>query len=144
TELITPDMICPLTYQLLWNFCGDSGPDLSFDKSSSSEHLCCLARASLVAVSKLYFSFGCFGGNYTSSVMMIGLNLPVKILNSQVEARKEENYGTEYLCGMIKKLDPRADRTLCLKNRSWIPCFDDLRALIMHESHKSKTRCTKT
>ncbi|GKB21799.1 putative reverse transcriptase domain-containing protein [Tanacetum coccineum] len=39
---------------------------------------------------------------------------------------------------MIKKLEPRADRMLCLKNRSWITCFSDLRALIMHESHKSK------
>ncbi|GJV26468.1 putative reverse transcriptase domain-containing protein [Tanacetum coccineum] len=55
-----------------------------------------------------------------------------------VEARKEENYGIEDLCGMIKNLEPRADRTLCLKNRSWIPCFGNLRALIMHESHKSK------
>ncbi|GKA30734.1 putative reverse transcriptase domain-containing protein [Tanacetum coccineum] len=71
-------------------------------------------------------------------VMTIGLNLPVQILNAQVEARKEENYGTEDLCGMIKNLEPRADRTLCLKNRSWIPCFGNLRALIMHESHKSK------
>ncbi|GKB66590.1 putative reverse transcriptase domain-containing protein [Tanacetum coccineum] len=35
-------------------------------------------------------------------------------------------------------LEPRADKTLCLKNRSWIPCFGNLRALIMHESHKSK------
>ncbi|GJX79103.1 putative reverse transcriptase domain-containing protein [Tanacetum coccineum] len=57
---------------------------------------------------------------------------------SKVEARKEENYGAEDLCGMIKNLEPRADETLCLKNRSWIPCFGDLRALIMHESHKSK------
>ncbi|GKB34140.1 putative reverse transcriptase domain-containing protein [Tanacetum coccineum] len=60
------------------------------------------------------------------------------ILNAQAEARKEENYVTKDLCGMIKKLEPRADETLCLKNRSWIPCFSDLRALIMHESHKSK------
>ncbi|GKA33029.1 putative reverse transcriptase domain-containing protein, partial [Tanacetum coccineum] len=44
-------------------------------------------------------------------VMMIGLNLPVQILNAQVEAKKEENYGIEYLCGMIKKLEPRADGT---------------------------------
>ncbi|GJX51800.1 putative reverse transcriptase domain-containing protein [Tanacetum coccineum] len=51
-------------------------------------------------------------------VMTIGLNLPVQILNAQVEARKEENYGTEDLCGMIKNLEPRADETLCLKNRS--------------------------
>ncbi|GKD12019.1 putative reverse transcriptase domain-containing protein [Tanacetum coccineum] len=71
-------------------------------------------------------------------VMTIGLNLPVQLLNAQVEARKEENYGTEDLCGMIKKLESRADGTLCLKNRSWIPCFGDLRTLIMHESHKSK------
>ncbi|GKC90136.1 putative reverse transcriptase domain-containing protein, partial [Tanacetum coccineum] len=39
---------------------------------------------------------------------------------------------------MIKKLEPRGDRTLCLRNRSWIPCFSDLRELIMNESHKSK------
>ncbi|GJW98843.1 putative reverse transcriptase domain-containing protein [Tanacetum coccineum] len=70
-------------------------------------------------------------------IMTIGLNLPVQILNAQVEARKEENYGTKDLCGMIKKLEPRADRTLCLKNRSWIPCFGDSRALIMHKSHKT-------
>nr|GEW91226.1 putative reverse transcriptase domain-containing protein [Tanacetum cinerariifolium] len=56
----------------------------------------------------------------------------------KVEARKEENYGTKDSCGMIKKLEPRADETLCLKNKSWIPCSGDLRALIMHESHKSK------
>ncbi|GJX30566.1 putative reverse transcriptase domain-containing protein [Tanacetum coccineum] len=71
-------------------------------------------------------------------VMTIGLNLPARILNAQVEARKEENFGTEDLHGMIKNLEPRADGTLCLKNRSWIPLFGDLRALIMHESHKSK------
>ncbi|GKD26011.1 putative reverse transcriptase domain-containing protein [Tanacetum coccineum] len=54
------------------------------------------------------------------------------------EARKTENFKTEDVEGMIKKLEPRADRTLCLENRSWLPCFGDLRALIMHESHKSK------
>nr|GEU99218.1 reverse transcriptase domain-containing protein [Tanacetum cinerariifolium] len=31
-------------------------------------------------------------------VMTIGLNLPVKILNAQIEARREENYATEDLC----------------------------------------------
>ncbi|GJV00659.1 putative reverse transcriptase domain-containing protein, partial [Tanacetum coccineum] len=54
-------------------------------------------------------------------VMTIGLNLPVQILNSRVEARKEENYETEDLGGMIKNLKPRADGTLCLKNRrNWL------------------------
>ncbi|GJV51894.1 putative reverse transcriptase domain-containing protein [Tanacetum coccineum] len=71
-------------------------------------------------------------------VLMIGLNLPVQILEAQVEVRKEENYGTEYLCGMIKKLEQRTDGTLCLNGRSWIPCWGNLRELIMHESHKSK------
>ncbi|GKC34524.1 putative reverse transcriptase domain-containing protein [Tanacetum coccineum] len=45
-------------------------------------------------------------------VLTIGLNLPVQILNAQVEARKEENFGTEDLYGMIKKLKPRADGIL--------------------------------
>ncbi|GJX10392.1 putative reverse transcriptase domain-containing protein [Tanacetum coccineum] len=66
-------------------------------------------------------------------VMMIGLNLPVQILNSQVEARKEENYETEYLGGKIKNLEPHADGPLCLKNRNWIPYFGELRTLIMYE-----------
>ncbi|GKC87978.1 putative reverse transcriptase domain-containing protein, partial [Tanacetum coccineum] len=37
-----------------------------------------------------------------------------------------------------EKLEPRADKTLCLNNRSWLPCYGDLKTLIMHESHKSK------
>ncbi|GKD96444.1 putative reverse transcriptase domain-containing protein [Tanacetum coccineum] len=39
---------------------------------------------------------------------------------------------------MIKNLEPCANGTLCLRNRSWIPCFGNLRTLIMHESNKSK------
>ncbi|GKE84859.1 putative reverse transcriptase domain-containing protein, partial [Tanacetum coccineum] len=71
-------------------------------------------------------------------VMTIELNLPKQILNAQAEARKGENFIAEDLHGMINKLEPRADETLCLNNRSWIPCFGNLRALIIHESHKSK------
>ncbi|GJS86984.1 putative reverse transcriptase domain-containing protein [Tanacetum coccineum] len=71
-------------------------------------------------------------------VMTIGLNLPKQILSAQSEARKEENFINEYLHGMINKLEPRVDGTLCLNKRSWIPCFEELRALIMHELHKSK------
>nr|GEZ41460.1 putative reverse transcriptase domain-containing protein [Tanacetum cinerariifolium] len=46
--------------------------------------------------------------------------------------------------GMIRKdipkenLEPRADGTLCLNGRSWLPCYGDLRSMIMHESYKSK------
>ncbi|GJS35431.1 putative reverse transcriptase domain-containing protein [Tanacetum coccineum] len=71
-------------------------------------------------------------------VMMISLNLPGQILNAQIEARKEEKYGTKDLYGMIKKLEPRTDGTLCLNGRSWIPNLGNLRGVIMHESHKSK------
>ncbi|GKD56709.1 hypothetical protein Tco_1290096 [Tanacetum coccineum] len=71
-------------------------------------------------------------------VMTISLNLPKQILSAQSEARKEENFNNKDLHDIINKLEPRADRTLCLNNRSWIPCFSDLRALIVHESHKSK------
>ncbi|GJV49463.1 putative reverse transcriptase domain-containing protein [Tanacetum coccineum] len=71
-------------------------------------------------------------------VVTIGLNLPKQILSAQSEARKEENFITEDLHGMINKLEPRANGTLCLNNHSWIPCYGELRALIMHESHKSK------
>ncbi|GJZ93579.1 putative reverse transcriptase domain-containing protein [Tanacetum coccineum] len=71
-------------------------------------------------------------------VTTIGLNLPKQILNAQTEVRKEENFMSEDLQGMINKLELRADGTLCLNNQSWIPCFGELRALIMHVSHKSK------
>ncbi|GJT01536.1 putative reverse transcriptase domain-containing protein [Tanacetum coccineum] len=49
-------------------------------------------------------------------VMTIGLNLPKKILSAQSEARKEENFIIEDLHGMINKLEPHADGTLCLNN----------------------------
>ncbi|GJS84702.1 putative reverse transcriptase domain-containing protein [Tanacetum coccineum] len=71
-------------------------------------------------------------------IMTIGLDLPKQILSAQLEARKEENFINEDLHGMINKLEPRAGGTLCLNKQSWISCFGELRALIMHESHKSK------
>ncbi|GJZ93170.1 putative reverse transcriptase domain-containing protein [Tanacetum coccineum] len=51
---------------------------------------------------------------------------------------KRGTFINEDLHGMINKLEPHADRMLCLNNRSWIPRFGDLRALIMLESYKSK------
>ncbi|GJS74178.1 putative reverse transcriptase domain-containing protein [Tanacetum coccineum] len=60
------------------------------------------------------------------------------IRKERIKPLQEENYTTEDLQGMINKLEPHADGTLCLNNKSWIPCFGDLRTLIMHESHKSK------
>ncbi|GJW22677.1 hypothetical protein Tco_0033299 [Tanacetum coccineum] len=62
SKLITPDLICPSTYQLLRNSGGNSGPDLSFDRRMS-------ARVSLAEASKPDLSFGCSGRDYTSSLM---------------------------------------------------------------------------
>ncbi|GJV46913.1 putative reverse transcriptase domain-containing protein [Tanacetum coccineum] len=39
---------------------------------------------------------------------------------------------------MYKAFEVRPDGTRCIKNRSWLPHFGDLRDLIMHESYKSK------
>ncbi|GJV89424.1 putative reverse transcriptase domain-containing protein [Tanacetum coccineum] len=77
-------------------------------------------------------------------VMTIGLDLPKQILKAQIEALKPENLEKEDVGGMIRKdipkerLEPRADGTLCLNGRSWLPCYGDLRSVVMHESHKSK------
>ncbi|GJT37866.1 putative reverse transcriptase domain-containing protein [Tanacetum coccineum] len=83
-------------------------------------------------------------------VMTISLDLPKQILNAQTEAQKPENIKNEDVGGMLvenaknleairtEKLEPRADGTLCLNGRSWLPCYGDLRTVIMHESHKSK------
>ncbi|GJU68431.1 putative reverse transcriptase domain-containing protein [Tanacetum coccineum] len=69
-------------------------------------------------------------------------NEPDTYLNT--EAQKPENLKNKDVGGMIRKdlpkerLKPRADGTLCLNGRSWLPCYKDLRTVIMHESHKSK------
>ncbi|GJX03684.1 hypothetical protein Tco_0189600 [Tanacetum coccineum] len=73
-----------------------------------------------------------------SLVMTIHLNLPSQILKAQTEALKEENIKAEKLRGMDKVFEIRLDGTHCIKNRSWLPLFGNLRDLIMHESHKSK------
>nr|GFC98815.1 putative reverse transcriptase domain-containing protein [Tanacetum cinerariifolium] len=77
-------------------------------------------------------------------VMIISLDLPKQILAAQIEALKPDNLEKEDVGGMIRtdipkeRLEPRADGTLCLNGRSWLPCYGDLRFVIMHKSHKSK------
>ncbi|GJS33767.1 putative reverse transcriptase domain-containing protein [Tanacetum coccineum] len=86
--------------------------------------------------------------------MTIGLDLPKQILNAQTEAQKPENIKNEDVGGMLlqkkknfllrsrrkvrKRSGTRADGTLCFNGRSWLPCYGNLRTVIMHESHKSK------
>ncbi|GJV74527.1 putative reverse transcriptase domain-containing protein [Tanacetum coccineum] len=62
--------------------------------------------------------------------------MPIKL--AQSEAIKEENIKAENLRGMDKAFEVRPDGTPCIKNRSWLPLFGNLRDLIMHESHKLK------
>nr|GEU80312.1 putative reverse transcriptase domain-containing protein [Tanacetum cinerariifolium] len=64
--------------------------------------------------------------------------------------RKPENIKNEDVRGMLvenskdpeklrtEKLEPHTDGTLCLNGRIWLPCYGDLRTVIMHESYKSK------
>nr|GEW53146.1 reverse transcriptase domain-containing protein [Tanacetum cinerariifolium] len=76
-------------------------------------------------------------------VMTIGLDLPRQILKAQTEAVKPENLKSVDVGGMLienskdpenprkEKLEPCADETLCLNNRSWLPCYGELRTLII-------------
>ncbi|GKA82490.1 putative reverse transcriptase domain-containing protein [Tanacetum coccineum] len=71
-------------------------------------------------------------------------NVVADALSPQIKALKPENLENEDVGGMIRKdipkekLEPRADGTLCLNGRSWLPYYGDLSSVIMHESHKSK------
>ncbi|GJT33591.1 putative nucleotidyltransferase, ribonuclease H [Tanacetum coccineum] len=73
-----------------------------------------------------------------SLVLTLHPKLPSQILEAQTEAIKEENIKAENLQGMDKAFEIRPDGIRCIKNRSWLPLFGNLRDLIMHESHKSK------
>ncbi|GKA69152.1 hypothetical protein Tco_0775216 [Tanacetum coccineum] len=65
--------------------------------------------------------------------MTIHPKLPSQILEAQTEAIKEENIKAKNLRGMDKAFEVRPDGTRCIKNRSWLPFFGNLRDLIMHE-----------
>nr|GEW61488.1 putative reverse transcriptase domain-containing protein [Tanacetum cinerariifolium] len=74
----------------------------------------------------------------------------VLMQREKTKARKLKNIKNKYVGGMLvknaknpeaireQKLEPRANETQCLNGRSWLPCYGNLRTVIMHESHKSK------
>ncbi|GJV79110.1 hypothetical protein Tco_1514980 [Tanacetum coccineum] len=78
------------------------------------------------------------------------LDLPNTILKAQIEALKPENLKKEDVGGMIRrdipkeKLEPHADGTLCLNGRSWLPCYGNLRSVIMYESFTLWDRLIKS
>nr|GEZ43308.1 putative reverse transcriptase domain-containing protein [Tanacetum cinerariifolium] len=81
-------------------------------------------------------------------VMTIGLNLPMEILEAQTEALKPEDLSAEDVGGLLRKdlpkekLEPRADITLCLNNRSWLYWWPNMKANIASYVSKCLT-CSK-
>ncbi|GJW40085.1 putative reverse transcriptase domain-containing protein [Tanacetum coccineum] len=71
-------------------------------------------------------------------VMTLHPKLPSQILEAQTRMIKEENIKAENLQGIDKAFEVRLDGTRCIKNRSWLPFFGDLRDLIMHDHFTSR------
>ncbi|GKA48389.1 hypothetical protein Tco_0741347 [Tanacetum coccineum] len=69
--------------------------------------------------------------------MTINSNLPSQIHEAQVEAFEKENVKDENLHGMDKEFKTRLDETLCIRSKSWLARFRDLREMTMYESLKS-------
>nr|GFC08763.1 putative reverse transcriptase domain-containing protein [Tanacetum cinerariifolium] len=77
-------------------------------------------------------------------------NVVTDALSRKEREPKPENIKEEDVGGILvensrdpekvrkEKLEPRADGTLCLNGRSWLPCYGNLRTVIMYKSHKSK------
>nr|GEU41897.1 hypothetical protein [Tanacetum cinerariifolium] len=75
----------------------------------------------------------------------------VLMQREKTEAQKLENIKNEDVGGMLvknskdpeklrmEKLEPHADGTLCLNGRSWLPCYGDLRTVIMHDPTSQNT-----
>ncbi|GJS16565.1 putative reverse transcriptase domain-containing protein [Tanacetum coccineum] len=68
----------------------------------------------------------------------------IAMLTSKKENIKNEDIGEVDLENATfpeaireQKLEPRANGTLCLNGRSWLPCYGDLRTVIMHDYHAS-------
>ncbi|GJS14373.1 hypothetical protein Tco_0408845 [Tanacetum coccineum] len=90
--------------------------------------------------------------NYTPHDLELGAVVFVlkNLVETQTtEARKPKNIKNKDVRGMLienskdlekhrtEKLEPRADGTLCLNGKSWLPCYGDLRNVIMHEGIKT-------
>ncbi|GJX08516.1 putative reverse transcriptase domain-containing protein [Tanacetum coccineum] len=72
-------------------------------------------------------------------VMTVHPNLPEQIRNAQSEAMKKKNVKAENLGRLIKQIfEVRSHGTRYIDKPVWLPRYEGLRNLIMHESHKSK------
>ena len=68
--------------------------------------------------------------------MIIQTSLKERIRNAQSEALKDEHIAREALFKNEKNFEKKADEVLYFKNRIWVPTLDDIRELIMDETHK--------
>ncbi|GJQ90252.1 putative reverse transcriptase domain-containing protein [Tanacetum coccineum] len=80
-----------------------------------------------------------------ANVVADALSRKERIKQLRTEARKQENIKNEDVRGMLvenskdpekfrtEKLETSVDGTLCFNGRSWLPCYGDLRTVIMHE-----------
>ncbi|GJX74016.1 putative reverse transcriptase domain-containing protein [Tanacetum coccineum] len=72
-------------------------------------------------------------------MMTVHNDLPKQICEAHEEAMKGKNVKAKNLRRLIKPIfEFHPDRTCCFRNRVWLPRYDGLRDLVMHESHKSK------
>ncbi|GKC58208.1 putative reverse transcriptase domain-containing protein [Tanacetum coccineum] len=72
-------------------------------------------------------------------MMTVHNDLPKQIREAQEEAMKGKNVKAENLGKLIKPIfEFRTDGTRCFGNHVWLPRYDGLRDLVMHELHKSK------
>ncbi|GJV43074.1 putative reverse transcriptase domain-containing protein [Tanacetum coccineum] len=74
------------------------------------------------------------------------VNVVADALSRKERSHRPENIKNEDVGGMLienskdpeklrtEKLEPRADGTLCLNGRSWLPCYGNLRTVIMHDT----------
>nr|GEX49061.1 putative reverse transcriptase domain-containing protein [Tanacetum cinerariifolium] len=66
-------------------------------------------------------------------------DLSERILKAQMEAIKKENVKAENLGRLLKPiLEIRSDGIRYFDKRVWLPMYEGIRALVMHESHNSK------
>ncbi|GJU60793.1 hypothetical protein Tco_1238559 [Tanacetum coccineum] len=69
--------------------------------------------------------------------MTINPNLLPQIYEAQVEAFEKKNVKDENLHSMDKEFETHLGETLCIRRKSWLPRFRDLREMTMYESYKS-------
>ncbi|GKG29142.1 putative reverse transcriptase domain-containing protein, partial [Tanacetum coccineum] len=70
--------------------------------------------------------------------IIIHSGLKTKILEAQSEASKDLKAPAEWLRGLERNFEQRADGEIYFFDRIWIPSIGDIRKLIMDEAHTSR------